>query len=186
MVQERKRAEAMGYGDPIQPTKEATNQSYNECWARVLDSIAAGSGAEVMIASHNEDSIRRVTGRMKELGIDREGAFCYVKMRSEGICRLLVQCRKRCVLFFSFLLAARSVTFGQLLGMCDHVSFTLGYVGFQVFKYVPYGPLDDVMPYLIRRAQENSDILGAAVKEQRLMREELLRRFGITINQRMQ
>ena len=57
--------------------------------------------------------------------------------------------------------ATGGVYFGQLLGMADHITFTLGRNGYKAYKYVPYGPIDEVMPYLIRRAQENSALLGA-------------------------
>eukprot|EP01135_Chromosphaera_perkinsii_P007972 Nk52_evm44s1073 gene=Nk52_evmTU44s1073 len=57
------------------------------------------------------------------------------------------------------------VFFGQLLGMSDHISFTLGQRGYQVFKYVPYGPIDEVIPYLVRRIQENSDIMSNVGEE---------------------
>lgn len=60
--------------------------------------------------------------------------------------------------------------------MCDHVSYSLGAEGYNVFKYVPYGPIREVMPYLIRRAEENGDLLGGAVKERRLISQELQRR----------
>eukprot|EP01138_Halocafeteria_seosinensis_P003239 gb/GECG01003313.1/.p1 GENE.gb/GECG01003313.1/~~gb/GECG01003313.1/.p1 ORF type:complete len:663 (+),score=82.34 gb/GECG01003313.1/:1-1989(+) len=70
------------------------------------------------------------------------------------------------------------VYFGQLLGMCDHVSLTLGKFGYKVFKYVPYGPIREVMPYLIRRAEENGDMMSNAYKEQRLLRQEFLRRLS--------
>jgi hypothetical protein len=68
------------------------------------------------------------------------------------------------------------VSFGQLLGMCDHVSLSLGAQRYSVHKYVPYGPVHDVVPYLLRRAQENSDMLGGVGKELRLLRGEILRR----------
>ena len=72
---------------------------------------------------------------------------------------------------------ARGVSFGQLLGMCDHVSLSLGAVGYPVFKYVPYGPVLEVVPYLIRRAQENSSLLaGGVAKEIRLLQSEITRR----------
>jgi proline dehydrogenase len=66
--------------------------------------------------------------------------------------------------------------FSQLLGMCDHVSFTLAAHGFNVAKYVPYGPVKAVTPYLIRRADENSSVAGQAVKEMGLLHKEIRRR----------
>jgi len=71
------------------------------------------------------------------------------------------------------------VGFGQLLGMSDHLTFTLGGAGLKAYKYVPYGPLDEVMPYLLRRAQENSDALGGAPLQRAMMLAEVKRRmFG--------
>lgn len=51
--------------------------------------------------------------------------------------------------------------FGQLLGMHDHLSYSLAANGYQVGKYIPYGPIEDVIPYLIRRAQENKAVFGS-------------------------
>ena len=52
------------------------------------------------------------------------------------------------------------IYFSQLLGMCDHISYNIAEHGFNTAKYVPYGPIMDVIPYLIRRAEENSSISG--------------------------
>jgi proline dehydrogenase len=76
-------------------------------------------------------------------------------------------------------LDSRRVAFGQLLGMCDHVSLTLGKAGFLVYKYVPYGPIREVVPYLIRRAEENSTILGSpgVLRERQMIFRELRQRL---------
>ncbi|XP_010892574.1 hydroxyproline dehydrogenase [Esox lucius] len=70
-----------------------------------------------------------------------------------------------------------SVCFGQLLGMCDHVSLTLAQQGYLVYKSVPYGSVDDTLPYLVRRAQENRTVLQGIRKERDLLRQELRRRL---------
>jgi len=72
--------------------------------------------------------------------------------------------------------ADRRVWFAQLLGMSDNISFTLAKAGFNVAKYVPYGPVAAVMPYLIRRAQENTSVEGQSSRELVLIRKELARR----------
>ncbi|MBI3233034.1 MAG: proline dehydrogenase family protein [Bacteroidetes bacterium] len=68
------------------------------------------------------------------------------------------------------------IYFSQLLGMSDHISFNLAKAGYNVAKYVPYGPVKSVLPYLIRRAQENSSAKGQAGRELTLIETELKRR----------
>ena len=57
------------------------------------------------------------------------------------------------------------IYFSQLLGMSDHISYNLSVANYNVSKYVPYGPVKDVMPYLIRRAEENTSIAGQMGRE---------------------
>ncbi len=70
------------------------------------------------------------------------------------------------------------IYFAQLLGMSDHISFNLSNAGYNVAKYVPYGPVRDVIPYLIRRAQENTSVKGQQGRELSLISAELKRRKG--------
>ena len=66
--------------------------------------------------------------------------------------------------------------FGQLYGMSDHISFNLAAQGFNVAKYLPFGPVKDVMPYLIRRAEENTSVAGQTNRELDLISREKKRR----------
>jgi proline dehydrogenase len=68
------------------------------------------------------------------------------------------------------------VYFAQLLGMSDHISFNLSSAGYNVAKYVPYGPIKEVLPYLIRRAEENTSAAGQMSREMRLIQTEKMRR----------
>lgn len=68
------------------------------------------------------------------------------------------------------------VYFAQLYGMSDNLSYNLANAGYRVAKYVPYGPVESVMPYLLRRADENTAIAGQSSREFLLIQRELNRR----------
>lgn len=71
-----------------------------------------------------------------------------------------------------------SIYFAQLYGMSDHITFNLADKGYNVAKYVPYGAVKTMMPYLFRRAEENSSVKGQTSRELRLIEQEIKRRKG--------
>uniref|UniRef100_A0A8C7SWS5 Proline dehydrogenase n=1 Tax=Oncorhynchus mykiss TaxID=8022 RepID=A0A8C7SWS5_ONCMY len=144
MYQERSRAEEIGYEDPINPDYEATNRMYHKCLEFVLEEINHNRKANVMVASHNEDTVKFTLEKMNQMGLSP---------------------------------TENKVYFGQLLGMCDQISFPLGQAGFPVYKYVPYGPVNEVIPYLSRRALENRGFMKGSQRERSLLWKELKRRL---------
>lgn len=144
MHQERQRAAEIGYEDPINPDYESTNRMYHRCLEYILEEISHNRMTNVMVASHNEDTVKFTLEKMNELGL---------------------------------IPGENNVFFGQLLGMCDQISFPLGQAGFPVYKYVPYGPVNEVIPYLCRRAQENRGFMKGSQRERSLLYKELKRRL---------
>lgn len=140
MEKERERAAEMGYPDPINPNKQATDELYNQGLKFCMDNkqrIALCSG------SHNDYSNYYLTVLIEKHGLRRNDPRVY---------------------------------FAQLYGMSDNLSYALAAHGYNVAKYVPYGPVKYVMPYLIRRAKENTSIAGQSSRELRLIRDEMKRR----------
>jgi proline dehydrogenase len=77
---------------------------------------------------------------------------------------------------YSVSLSDHRFWFSQLLGMCDHISFALAKRGYNVVKFVPFGPMNKLVPYLARRAEENSSITGQTIRELIRLKKELERR----------
>ncbi|KAG5899649.1 hypothetical protein JTB14_036021 [Gonioctena quinquepunctata] len=128
LEQERARAAAMDYPDPTNPSFDATSEMYHntlsECLRRIKAFKDKGEDKKIaiMVASHNEDTVRFAIEKMKEFGIEPTD---------------------------------KVICFGQLLAMCDYITFPLGQSGYSAYKYIPYGPVNEVLPYLSRRAHEN-------------------------------
>ncbi|CAH4028016.1 proline dehydrogenase 1, mitochondrial [Pieris brassicae] len=144
--QERARAAAMGYEDPSCESVEATTASFHKCLKEILGRVKGDrqQNLGIMVASHNEDTIRYAIQLMRDYNIQPD---------------------------------EKVVCFGQLLGMCDHITFPLGQAGYSAYKYVPYGPVLEVLPYLSRRANENRGFLVKIKKEKGLLLKEIFRRI---------
>lgn len=114
-------------------------------------------------------------------GFDQAVAFCLEHINSVAVCigtHNEPSCAKGVELMAGLNISANHdhVWYSQLLGMSDHISYNLAAWGFNVTKYVPYGPVKTVVPYLIRRAQENTSVAGQTSRELFLLRTELQRR----------
>ncbi len=112
-------------------------------------------------------------------------AICLDHIDSVAICAGTHN--EKSALTLTELMAAREIApthphvwFAQLLGMSDHISFNLAPLGYNVAKYLPYGPVKAVMPYLMRRAEENTSVAGQASREVELLRKEVKRRRQIS------
>lgn len=146
MDQEREKAIQMGYEDPVNDSYDATTTMYEKSFIHCLNQMKENPGrVNIMVASHNEDTVRYAVEKMEEFGIRPNDD---------------------------------AVFFGQLYGMCDFITFYLGGAGYSAFKYVPYGPVEEVLPYLSRRATENGKgVFEKIDKEKRLCKNEIQRRF---------
>jgi proline dehydrogenase len=105
--------------------------------------------------------------------LDRFGLCC--GSHNEASNELLARCMDE----HKLARADERVWFAQLLGMSDAVSFNLAAAGFNVAKYVPFGPIREAVPYLLRRAEENTSVAGQSSRELAMLRTELSRRRAL-------
>ena len=140
MEKEAERALQLGYPNPIQDSKQNSDNDYDEslrfCFEnRDIVSVCAGT--------HNESSSMLLVKLMEDAGLPNNDPHFW---------------------------------FAQLYGMSDNISFVLASQGYNVTKYLPYGPIKSVMPYLGRRAKENSSMSGQMGRELALIIQEIERR----------
>lgn len=140
MEKERARAAEKNYPSPINPTKEATDEKYNQALEFCLEHLGVLS---LYMGTHNEDSCLKAVHILEAKGIAPSNPYVY---------------------------------FAQLFGMSDNMTFNLANAGYHANKYLPYGPVQDVIPYLMRRAQENTSVKGQTGRELFLIQKEMKRR----------
>jgi proline dehydrogenase len=143
MEKERQRAADLGLPSPILPSKQATDQAYDDSLVLSMENF---SHVAICAGTHNEHSTQLLVDLMEKKGISPN---------------------------------TQQIHFAQLLGMSDHLTFNLAAAGYQAAKYVPYGPVRSLTPYLIRRAQENTSISGQTPRELELISKELQRRRAL-------
>jgi len=140
MEKESRRAKKLGYNNPIQPNKIATDRDYNEAISFCIERIQHIS---IIVASHNEESSLKAANM---------------------------------IFYLTGITKHHHLHFSQLYGMSDNLTFNLANAGYNASKYLPFGPVEEVIPYLMRRAQENSSLSGQTGREIKLIRLECYRR----------
>lgn len=192
MDQERARAAKLGYEDPINASFEATTQMYQKTLAYLMGEIerelklagvpttlevdgGGGNSGEDNGAKRTEgvESQRERLERALNASNSRRISIMVASHNEETVRFALEQMEKRGIKPWH-----RLICFGQLYGMCDHVSFSLGQSGYSVYKYTPYGPVEEVLPYLGRRAIENHGFLSKLERERSLLAREIVSRLA--------
>ena len=152
MEKERERAKAMGYPSPIQPDKASTDAEFDACVSHMI--LALGR-------PENAANFALMIGSHNEQSAEKAAHL----LTASG-----------------WKPSEAPVWFAQLYGMSDHISFVMAHHGFRVAKYLPFGPIDKVMPYLFRRAEENTSVKGQTGRELGLIQAELKRRKSVARN----
>ncbi len=140
MDKEAKRAEQMGYENPIQSSKENTDRDFDKALKYCVENYKSIAS---VCASHNLKSNLYQAQLIEDYGIEKKNPH---------------------------------LNFCQLYGMSDNITFNLASAGYNVAKYLVYGPVKEVLPYLVRRAKENSSVTGDMSRELKLVLNEMKRR----------
>ena len=150
MEKERERAASMGYPSPIQPDKAHTDAEYDACLRLMLEAVGT---------PEQPGRVGIVVGTHNEESTRQAAEWLVARGWNPH---------------------EAPVWFAQLYGMSDFISFVLAHHGFRVAKYLPFGPIANVMPYLLRRAEENTSVAGQTGRELMMLRKETARRGSAT------
>ncbi|GER49230.1 proline dehydrogenase [Striga asiatica] len=150
---ERMLADRLGVKSPVHDSIGETHTCFDSCADFLLEEIGCGSGYAVL-ATHNVESDFK------------NGGWIAGKMAASKAVNLGI--RKN----------SPYLHFAQLYGMAEALSFGLKNAGFNVSKYLPFGPVEQIMPYLLRRAEENRGLLAASSLDRQLMSKEIIRRVA--------
>lgn len=137
----------------INDTIEDTHRMYDSCVDFFFDKLS-DKNAEILLGTHNAQSIRRSILSLRMRGMDDDNN----KWNTNFNCKVI---------------------FAQLYGMCDHYTLSLVLNNFKAYKFVPFGPVDEVIPYLLRRIEENASVLSNASDEIKLSVKQLCSRCNL-------
>lgn len=169
--------------DMLQNLKEATQQARDGHFSLGVKLVRGAYMEKERQRSHEENycepvhETKAATDHDYNLGVvfcveNRDNISLCVGTHNEFSCKQLVDLMKKNQIDPT----DKHFYFAQLLGMSDNISYNLSKAGYNVAKYVPYGPIEAVMPYLFRRAAENTSVSGQASREFVLIKREIVRR----------
>lgn len=184
MDQERARAAKLSYEDPINESFEATSRMYEKTLSYLMGEIERElKFANQHPSQQQEQNTATINGYVGNLGNNLDGDLLNQK-NSRRVSIMVASHNEDTIRYTLEQMTLRGIQpwhrvicFGQLYGMCDHVSFMLGQSGYSVYKYTPYGPIEEVLPYLGRRAIENHGFLSKLNRERGLLGKEILSRL---------
>ena len=146
LEKERERAAEMGYASPVQPDKAGTDRDFDSAVALLVNALGTPSAP---------------TGHALVVGTHNESS---------------TQWAVDCLAKNGWAPGDAPVWLAQLYGMSDHISYVAAHDGHRVAKYLPFGPVRDVLPYLFRRAEENTSVAGQTGRELSNLEAEMNRR----------
>ncbi|MDR6563167.1 MULTISPECIES: proline dehydrogenase family protein [Arcicella] len=169
--------------DMLQNLKEATQQARDNHFSLGVKLVRGAYMEKERQRSHEENycepvhETKAATDHDYNLGVvfcveNRDNISLCVGTHNEFSCKQLVDLMQKNQIDPT----DKHFYFAQLLGMSDNISYNLSKAGYNVAKYVPYGPIEAVMPYLFRRAAENTSVSGQASREFVLIKREIVRR----------
>lgn len=151
---ERGLAASLGYDSPIHDTIQETHDCYNDSVEYLL-----------------RQSVSKTTTKLKQPALPKKIELMVASHNQSSIEKAIQVMNE-----LNMNPSSSTICFAQLYGMSDHLTYNLGQHGYRAYKYVPYGQVAEVIPYLVRRARENSSIQGAAANELQMIQTELKRR----------
>ncbi len=169
--------------DMLQNLKDATENAHEEGYLLGVKLVRGAYMEKERQKAHEENYCEPIFDSKEDTDWHFDAAITYIVEHVDTIsvcigthnevsCKHLVSLMEK----HNIVRANKHFHFAQLLGMSDNISYSLAKAGYNVSKYVPYGPVEDVLPFLFNHANENTSVEDQAHREFALIKRELLRR----------